>query len=223
MKSAVVLRGFSFHLEYTSRGSCQKTYPIDFRFLYENYKENVFSTFSEYDLYLATYDAPPDFKKDVFKFFKDTPTEYSWLERDSCQAETLQRAIRMVRNEEYDQVIVTRFDVVWKRPLKTLKYNKELLNFPWKECNEAMWLDHRRAGDVVHIFPGKLLPIIQEAVVGYTGYGFDNLHCLWGYIADKVGESNMGFLFDGIYDSNPENGGPNPLYYIWRGCFRSDL
>ena len=219
MKSAVVLRGFSFHLEYTSRGSCQKTYPIDFRLLYDNYKKNLFSSFPNHDLYLVTYDSPASFKRDLFNLFQDVPTEYYWFEKGS-QVDTFHRALRCIR-DGYDENVITRFDLVWKKPLSAFRYNKEVLNCPFREY-ENLWREHHRIGDAIHVFPGELLTNVKEAMIGYNP-GTDSLHHLWEHMAGKLGESNMGFLFDGFYDTNPENGGANPLYYIWRGGFRNDL
>lgn len=223
---ALVLRGVYSKEGYTSGGGLPRTtYDVNFRTLLDNYQTYLFPYFD--DIYFVSYTNGEE--DDQWLISQLQPKDYRFIDYDSNnQITCFVQSLDIVPEDTYDEICITRFDLVWKIPFgEVVDYDHEVFNFLWKEV-EWRWKDHHCVADPLHIFHGDLLPELKRIMPLYRSQD-TTLHYVWPLFAKELGVFNLDFLFDGYYNSNPadliETGKPvlNPLFYIWRGNFNNSL
>jgi hypothetical protein len=227
MKKALALRGFYSKEGYTSGGGLPRTtYDLNFKELLPLYEKYLFPYFD--DIYFVSY--PDSEENNSWLINELNPVKYEFIPPDqNTQIDCFQKCLDIIPDNTYSEICITRFDLVWKMHFSDLKYNNELFNFLWKEV-EWRWKDHHCVADPLHVFDGKFLKTVRDILPEYKTYARDTtLHYVWPLFSRELMTYNLGFVFNGYYNSNPadliETGSPtpNPLYYIWRGEYRDDL
>lgn len=166
-------------------------------------------------VYLATYHSPAlaDLRE------KFAPCELILLDADgSSQTETYKEGLKHVfSKDDCDAVIVTRFDLEFKKPFDTwdVEVNRDNIYFPWKEY-KAFWRDHWRVGDAVHIIGRHAMAKFYNAIIINQLSGRSHLHLMYYFL--RTMHENLNFIEDGYWDSNTlfsNRECDNPLYTIY--------
>jgi hypothetical protein len=222
MKIAVLLRGYH-QLEKDRFG-----YPLDAREFAAGLRRDLVDSLRpahEVVFFAVTY--PSGIQEELLALLK--PDHVTVLEsQSSTQISTFLRGLDAVRthpNAPFDRVIITRFDLIFKRPAVEWDIWRETGIFlPWRESEEAWrahpvadpaadWLTRQRVGDIVHVIDWPYLAAFEAAVASLAGQ--TDLHNL--YRALEKESAPVRFIEPGFYDSNTLYAYPdctNPLYHI---------
>lgn len=203
MKTAILLRGYLYKLHH--KHWTRKYYTIDHIINIENIKNQILNN-DNIDLYLVSY------KNDKYdeEYIKNTFNPKNFLLLDDNneikQMDCLQKGIEMIKNAEieYDNLLITRFDLYFKKNIYNLNYDYDKINFIWREIN-----DNTNTGDALHFINYKLIDIFLE---GIKKCSYKTCcHYLNKYIDDKY----INIIFKDNYWSNTDDV-ENILYHIQR-------
>ena len=134
MKLAIVLRGISY---YNGDDIISNSKNIDYRECIESFRNNLVSQlkkrFDIIDIYLVTYETEmlgkiiEDYKpKNTLIYDRDAV-----FERKTVNI-LMSDAIRLINPKEYDNVLLTRFDLYFYKPFPIHEVNLEKIVFGWK-------------------------------------------------------------------------------------------
>ena len=169
MKLAILLFGLSkFNHRHIAH---RKRYNIDYNASYENYKQYIFDFFEkkgyQTDVYFSTNILNKEDTIDIVE--KYTPVKYSFIESNFPDKNKPPRISRnkkldsvidlcLENNKEYDLVLITRFDLLFKKDFE--KSNIQLDKF-----NLVSMLEHTgEICDNFYLFPYKYLKDFSEIV-----------------------------------------------------------
>lgn len=210
-KALVIIRGIAYSPSYIHFSGNRVV--VDFRLAVDSVRKNVIEDmtqnlgYGKVDVDLVTYDRlPEDVNNDLEKMY--SPRKMHLIDKDpqqSSQREIFHTALTEVsdvaENQEYDIVVIIRFDTVIKRPLSSLRIRPDRVNFLWQEVpakqqqsasgptgssssssgaisNPNQNLEKIRVtSDVIHVFPPKFTPAMKEAVEASKNAG--HLHGLY--------------------------------------------
>lgn len=213
-----MFRGYSHRPEghrRTGRTDYRRSLSSHRRYLLEPLRHRYGSA----DVFLVTYAVPEspdwerareglvrDYRPDLLRVLPEGPTQ-----RDTAVT-AIDAVIAAHRFRDYALVVMTRFDLTFKKcPLDHGVFDRERINFLWREWNEAAWEDHRRVPDCVHLVPGRLLSEFRTGLASADGDG-RCLHTIWL----KIPTPDL-WVMDptGFTDSNTDVA-DNPVYEIVR-------
>jgi hypothetical protein len=219
MKVAIVFRGFSY------KQSLKK--PTDWRLSFENFRQNILQSLSSHHrpdaihIYLATYDSAC--VADIVRTFSDIPeaslvkyTVYPLTSNCSYnQRDTAANALALVDNPStYNLVILTRFDLTYKKMFSEYSIKWAKMNIAWREIQHA-WYSHNRVSDLIFIFPGSYLDILRKAIESHVDRS--NLHKIYNHLLLDLSPQDIHFLShdNEYFDSNTDKQ-ENPYFHITR-------
>lgn len=203
-KIAVLLRGYMYKNTY--KHWTNKYYTIDYISNFKNIKEQILSN-NEIDLYIVTYKNSKydiDHINNVFN-----PKDILLLDNDNNkykQMDCLEKGLKMIKdkNIKYNYLLITRFDLSFKKNIYQLEYDFEKINFIWNEINEPT-----RVGDCLHFLNYNLLDIFIEAVEKC------NYRVCCHYLSEFIDKNYVNIIFKDNQWSNSDDI-ENPLYVIIR-------
>jgi hypothetical protein len=209
MRVAVLLRGMIHSDRYVHHTGV--VLNVDYRKNLDNIRTKLIDRVKEIghiDMFLSSYECC--LKDQCIQDY--APKAHVFIERGT-QADCMLAGLRLIRPEEYDFVIVTRFDIDLKCDLVALDIDYEKFNVLWREQT----MDHR-VGDCIHMFNSRFLSALIEAL---DDCPIKNcLHHIMPHLAVRSEETNL--LFIEVYDSNSDKV-DNPVYRIMRGNVLGDL
>lgn len=202
MKIAVLLRGYIYKDIY--KHWTNKYYNIDYINNFNNVKEQILSK-ENIDLYIVTYENIKYDKKYIYDVFN--PKDLLLLKDNAYkQMDCLEEGLKMIKNNntKYSHILITRFDLFFKKNIYELDYNFDKINFIWNEINEPT-----RVGDCLHFLNYNLLDIFIDAL-NKCKY---KVCC--HYLLDYVDKKYINIIFKDNQWSNSDDV-ENPLYIIIR-------
>lgn len=124
MKYALLLFGISYKRRYIGRHTGGRV-KIDFHNSSYNYKEMLLDYFHP-DVFLSTY--PSSATQALISTYK--PVDYTLTSYPSTRNNLLLKGLRILKDSgnAYDQVIATRFDLLFKIPFKNVTINQRTIN-----------------------------------------------------------------------------------------------
>ncbi|MBB6507374.1 hypothetical protein F4695_000693 [Rhizobium soli] len=213
MRLSVLIRGNNY-IEKDRFGL-----PMDARNNIDSIVENIVAPVREKNpdakIYLATYASPALAELQE----KLSPCELIKLDaRGSSQIETYKEGLKHVfGNDEYDALVVTRFDLQFKKTISdwNLDIARDSIYFPFKEY-KSYWRDHWRVGDAVHVIGKGAMAHFYNAMIINQLSGRAHLHLMYYFL--RTMHAHLRFIEDGYFDSNTLFANPecdNPLYKIF--------
>lgn len=224
MKIAVVLRGISYNPTYRL--------GVDWRLGMDSFKANIINDCLDHgatiDIFIGTYNnAKSQEILESYKaleiadrvkvvecaFFPIGGPEYN--QRDCCK-----KALQLLKQNGhlYDQIILTRFDLEYKKSISEMNIDNNKINILWKELEHA-WKAHKRICDVFFVFNATYLPAFMIACERQRDR--TNLHKIYNWLLTYVGQDSSQIHFltgdNEFYDSNSDKY-ENPFYVVLRGC-----
>ena len=205
MKVAILVRGISYHPNYYHHSSWH--IKIDYRCSFDSYIEHVIKPLKGHhvDVFLVSYNS--DLEQTIKNDFK--PTQYQFVPIDAYdQIKLLNSGIDMLIHnnvhQEYDFIIITRFDLIYHQPItNVLDFKKFNLCFREASYENAV-------SDILYCFPSSMLKSFNSIIST----------CKWLHGILKLLENafgNIHFMTEGYYNSNATvKFNPNPLFYIHR-------
>lgn len=161
-KAAILLFGISY-LEQYSHWHRSHTHPyiIDYQHSYQNYQTHIFDYFKqmgyECDVFLATNESNK--KEELVKDYQ--PVRITFPENTGSSVRSRNSKVTSVvesclnycteNNEEYDLVLLTRFDLWFKKDFQTANIQLDKLNLVSKLEKGDLICDN------FYLFPGKVL------------------------------------------------------------------
>ena len=208
MKIALLIRGIAYLENYIHHTG--KVYNINYKnnlsnlnHFIQNLKQN-----NEINIYISTQSSK--LNDEVISDFN--PKDHIFLETITNQNSCLLFGLNLIK-DQYDFVIVTRFDLKFKFNIMDLSINYDKFNILWKEQTK----DHR-INDCIHLFNYKFINPFVEALIECPYKKC--IHHIMPYI--KIDNKDINFIYDEYYDSNSDNQ-DNPIYTIERGNVLTDL
>lgn len=177
-----------------------------------NIKENVIDCWGEdTKVYITTYHH--DTIDTLMEFYN--PSKRIILDinaPDSHQQLTYIQSLKLMRNEDIDIVVSTRFDIEFKRKLSsytTIDYEK--FNFLFKEGR--WWSSNEFVTDNLFIFPKRYIDSAVNAIMymymnperKYNGIATTDLHPMYKVIRSMIGIDNTHFITNDEAPSNTNN------------------
>lgn len=208
MRVALLLRGIAHSDRYIHHTGV--VFDIDYRRNLESVREKIVRPLrglGTLDVYLASYDC--SLKEQCVSDYG--PKDSVFLEAGT-QADCMLAGLGLLR-EEYDFVVVTRFDIDLKVGLLDLMVDYNRFNVLWREQT----IDHR-VGDCIHMFHGRFLEAFVGAVRDCPVKTC--LHHVMPHLAVMSEDTNI--LLPDFYDSNSDKT-DNPVYRIVRGRVLCDM
>lgn len=209
MKVAVLMRGYSYREPGGIRPwgvDWRKTIKSHQRLLIDALRERYKRT----DVYLVTYDSP---------YLGAVARDYNAIsvtvvDKTNSQLDTTVEGLRSIPFG-YDTVIVIRFDLeLLLSPLTWGSGPKyDCVNFMFREWEEALWEDHRRVCDTIHILPGELLSKFTEGIENTT-YERHWLHGI--YLPVEEATSGQVHVMCDEYLCSNTDAKVNPLFHLVR-------
>lgn len=136
--------------------------------------------------------------------------------KSSTQIKTYLRGLDEIQaavTGPFDRLLITRFDLVFlKSVLDWNVWDRTGIFFPWREY-KALWNEHHRVGDAIHLVDWPSLPIFREAMERLESR--PDLHLFYQEL-EPCGQP-LHFIEEGFYDSNTlfaNRECANPLYRI---------
>lgn len=217
MKIALLIRGIVFkenHRHFTNN-----MYTIDYKLNYKNLLEQTINPLkidNDVDIFISTYKNEKYTSKDIITDF--SPKEFILIEGENKQQlDCIEEGLKLIENtiqttnENYDFIIVTRFDLDLKTNINNIPYKIDKFNFIWYELSKD-----NLVGDCMFFFDGKYLAYFIKAVqvCEYRAVA----HFIKKYIDIFLTSKDIHIIY-GFHWSNSDTY-ENPLYKIVRGELR---
>jgi hypothetical protein len=118
-----------------------------------------------------------------------------------------------------DIVVLTRFDVCFRRPITRLSIDWAKINIAFKD-GPAYFSKEHKVSDLFHIFPRNLLREVRAALDASTrGSG----HYIYNHLVRELGQSKVHFIEPRGRSSNLAMNDSNPTFlFIDRSCLGFD-
>ncbi|QKF93890.1 hypothetical protein QKU48_gp0432 [Fadolivirus algeromassiliense] len=223
MRIALLLRGIAYNKYYSHPTG--KKLLIDYIKSINNYKEYIYEN-NDVDIFFVTYyndffdiDKILDIYKPIcYEFITDPErnigqikNKYNSYSQTTIYVINLFLAYCAIHNiDDYDYIIITRFDLLFKIKLSTLKLEKDKFMISCLAGNNLM-------DDNFFITNKHYLKEYLEVLSQRNKYHM--MHQDYLALCDKIGKDNVKFLIPGIYSIH--NG--NPLYNILRYHLEIDI
>lgn len=190
MKIAFLLSGISYLDNYSHFSN--RNYKIDWKLSLKNYKENILSFFNDdmIDIHICTNDISKYHQKEIYKDF--TPKTATFISDECCQGcyprnSRIKSVVNQCLNynQEYDLVVITRFDLFFEIKLIDMIIDIEKFNLITTMQNECIC-------DNFYLFPFKFLdPFLS--IVQKNLYTHKSFHFIRN---DIESISDINFMFD---------------------------
>jgi len=198
MKLLILLRGQ--HYQINGKG------PISWKDCFHSLHEHYVKHYPNDTIffYFSTYDSP-ELNELIETYNPINYISYNTADFNKHnQSNNLYNLLLLVENPtEYDQVLVTRFDVLYKIPVTQWNLEKDKIMIPFQQPDSGL-------NDCIHVFPGSLYHSFMNKLKDYHA---DSIH----YITFD----DTKFMFEKKYYSDtdypeyfPLN--TNPLYILHR-------
>ena len=153
MKIGIVLRGLSY--DHGSKGF------VDFRMNVNNFMTNIYEPLCEkheVSVYVSSY--PHSLMDQLTKLYKVKKLEL--MEKNgSDQFTTFLGSLKMLKNEDLDFVVITRFDLQFMNKITDLNIDYSKCNFTHKiDPPEARWEEYEFVSDLMMCFNMQYLETI---------------------------------------------------------------
>ena len=206
MKLAIILRGISYYDNTSIKVS--NSPMVDYRECVESLEENLIqplkTVFEQIDFFLVTYNSPKLI--DIFNYFNPIdaiiyPASSILTERVRITPKLMIDCLHVIEPyEEYDHILMTRFDLFYYRPFDLSKVSLDKFNFGWKgergQCDDSFWMFRRS-----HI------PILKTYLMG-ENYNGNSCHD-FNY---KIGLDNSNYISKPL---DPDNGYHMPDFWLF--------
>lgn len=209
MRIALLLRGLIHSDRYVHHTGV--VFDVDYRNNRENVQKKIIERCNELgsvDVFISSYDCK--LKQQCIDDYK--PKAHVFLPVGT-QSDCMLAGLELIRPEDYDFVIVTRFDIDLRCDLLGMEIDYDRFNILWREQTQ----DHR-VGDCIHMFQSRFLGAFMKAVRDCPIKTC--LHHIMPHFSIESDETNI--LFPDFYDSNSDKT-ENPAYRIVRGNVLCDL
>jgi len=215
MRVAIILRGISYSQNYRQ--------GVDFRLSIQSFRTKILTPLKEaghdISIYLATY--PHELQQELLSSYDDALKKYVIYQKEISkgnQRDLSVKALQLLESDlhDIDVVIMTRFDLHYKKNIHQMNIQWDKINVLWKETLK-MWNDHNRISDIFHVFPIKFYKQFVDSVAAIRDRS--NLHKLYrGLLEHDISKDDVHFMEDGFYDSSTKQ--PNPVLMIIRGALK---
>jgi hypothetical protein len=205
MKCAIILRGNHGIINTNGR----KWGPIDWRKCYNSLKENYIDIRTQegynIDIFYQTYESEENNQlKEIYKPIDSLVYKFT---SDCTQIKSMIDSISLLKNiyAEYDEILFTRFDILWKCKITECNIINNHFMIPWQHPKKNYC-------DVMFVFPGRMIPIFLNSIKKHGSN--NNIHGMIFPRPHKV-MFNKKYYSDSDYPEYfPLNN--NPLYILYR-------
>ena len=210
MKIALLIRGIVSLENYIHHTG--KVYNLNYKNNLQNIKEKIIEPLAihQVDLYISTQTSKNN--ENVLNDFK--PFKHIFLPKDTNQNQNLLAGLEIIE-ENYDFVIITRFDIHLKQEITKLDFDCKKFNILWNEQTK----DHR-ISDCLHFFNYEFIHYFKKALIDCPHKKC--IHHIKPYLLKYMQNEDIRILYDSYYDSNSDKM-DNPVYKIQRGDVIADL
>lgn len=213
MRIAILLRGF---IERTKAANMGFKYGFKYDKTNKSFRESIIESMNvmgiEYDIYASI---KKESDNDVDEFIKMYGVKEWILNEKTTQYDDILTGLNMIRKSgiQYDQILITRVDFIYKRKFEEIVYNGDKFNFCWMEPIGNNWIC-----DNFYIFPNKFLDKVIEIYENNRGKFGERYfgQCIISMEIIKNIEYN--FMFNSRYYSGTNWNNEycnNPLYIIY--------
>lgn len=217
MKIAILLRGA---IGRNKSANSYFLYEFSYKKTLKSFQKHITNDLDKneikYDLYGSIKASPyleenKDFVKD-FEFI-----EYIFNE-DTTQFDDIVTGLELIKsyNINYDLVLITRIDLLYKNFITKWNYNENKFNFCWKEALEKSW-----SCDNIYIFPFKYIDTIIN-LYKINSKHFNNKYFAQNILSKQIkknlGTENIHYMTEKHFFSGTNWGSPacnNPIYIIY--------
>lgn len=212
MKIALLLRG----LTYVPRGYIHHTGKM-YNINYKNNMKNILNKViiplqSDNDLQVFVSTNKSEYMNEILDDFK--PVKDSIFLENSTQKESLIEGLKLI-NSDYDFVIIIRFDLLLKKNVTDIPFEKNKFNFLWYEQTKD-----DRVADCMFFYDYKFH---KDFIKSLKDCPHENsMHTIKTYIIKYIKEEDIYIVYNGYIDSNSDKE-ENPIYIINRGEILGDL
>ena len=218
MHIAILLRG---HIRRSTSANSCFNHEFIFNKTLNSFNENILQSIQNighsYDIYASVKPSLIDLIDNI-DFIKSYPFKEFVFNEGTTQYDDIMIGLQMIRNSEiqYDLIVITRIDFLYKTSFDKLEYKKDKFNFSWREPISDQWIC-----DNMYIFPQEYLEKIiniyenNKSRFGETYFGQCGISQLIIY---TLGSDNINFMFNDKYYSGTNWNNiycDNPLYIIY--------
>jgi len=152
----------------------------------------------------------------IFKEFVDTKNN-----RQVRNLKTTNGVLKMIDPDKYDFVVLTRFDIIFKKRIFDFNVDLDKINICFKDI-KTEWDSFMKVGDNLFIIPTKMLNFfiqsIDELIVGSQNlnekiWGKSVLHCILMKLTNYITIDDINFMVDGYFSSNTRHF-ENPIFTL---------
>lgn len=202
LKLAVILHGLAYCEGYYSNHTL-KHVDINYKRSLQNYKDMLFKN-HDVDIYFHTYNTPNLDKGELINSYKPVKFKITELVNNSTGEDysnkigslknSFVQSLELLDNDlinQYDYIIVTRFDLLFKKDINSLHLeNKFMISCM---CEVANLCD-----DNFFIFPPTYFNTFKEIICNFD-LSRRLFHCIYTDLEQKIGKNNIKILFSGKY------------------------
>lgn len=206
MKLAIILRGISYYDNLNIKVSNSET--VDFQECIDSMNTNLIvplkEVFDEIDFFIVTYASSK--LNEVVDTLKPRdamiyPASTILVYRHRITVKLMIDCLTVIEPyEEYDHILMTRFDLFFYRPLDLSKINFDKFNFGWKgeigQCDDSFWLFRR-----------KHIPSMKQ-YLNNDNFGGNSCHDY----NRKIGDENCNYISKPL---DPANGYHMPDFWLF--------
>ena len=208
MKIGILIRGISY-----GRGTSGK----DFRTCIYNYMKHVYEPLSEnheVSVYICTY--THHLIDEVREIYKPKKMELIDFE-GSNQVTTFRKSLDILKGEDLDFVISTRFDLFFNDKITDINIDYTKSNFTFRlDPSEARWIDYEFISDLAFYFPYNHLNAMISAtddLIKFPPRVWPDLHGIYKFLKKYLPEDQIQFITPNIWR---QQGDEYPVYQLIR-------
>jgi hypothetical protein len=175
----------------------------DFREVYPNFVDTVINPFlvdNQIRIYTTTY--PHQYYDDLLRTYNPTKSQLI-IPEGSTIASTYKKSLELLRGEDLDILICTRFDMWFNQSLGSLKVDLNKFNFLFRE--KGTWESQQFVTDNLYVFPFRYLDNFIKAVndmITEDKYPYQVfMHHIYEYVVRNIGIENVYFIDGGLHNS----------------------
>tara|TARA_Y100000389_G_scaffold189512_1_gene213350 strand:- start:6349 stop:7023 length:675 start_codon:yes stop_codon:yes gene_type:complete len=201
MKLAILLFGMSKAENH--KNSKFSSLKIDYRKSYKNYEKFIFNYFKklgyDIDFYLATNELSEDDKKELietfkpvgYKFCKTLKGNSNYEKRQVNRNEKFMKCVELCMSQKikYDQILITRFDLLFQRDFHKSNIKLNALNLVSTLEKSSLICDN------FYLFSAKFLSSLYNVFNKFHD-NKKSFHYLLNYFRKAVGANNINFIYN---------------------------
>ena len=203
-----MLRGISYGSTYVAK---------NFRSCKDNYLQNVYKPLlenNEVSVYVCTYDHP--LMQELIDTYK--PKKIELLEyENSDQVTTFLHSLRMLKDEDLDFIICTRFDLHFHQKITDINLDFNKSNFTFKlDPIDARWNDYEFISDLAFYFNSSHLDAMISStkdLIKFPPRQWADLHGIYKKLKAYIPKEEINFITPNIWRSL---GDEYPIYELKR-------